>query len=54
MRDVAIIGIGQTKVGEHWEKDLRHLSLEALQAAMWTPGWSMWTRSTWATCSAAN
>ncbi|MGB9777447.1 MAG: thiolase domain-containing protein [Anaerolineae bacterium] len=34
MRDVAIIGIGQTKVGEHWEKDLRHLALEALQAAM--------------------
>jgi len=38
MRDVAIIGIGQTKVGEHWEKDLRHLSLEALQAAMWDAG----------------
>ncbi len=34
MREVAIIGIGQTKVGEHWEKDLRHLGLEALQAAM--------------------
>jgi acetyl-CoA C-acetyltransferase len=34
MRDVAIIGIGQTKVGEHWEKGLRHLALEALQAAM--------------------
>ncbi len=34
MRDVAIIGIGQTRVGEHWEKDLRHLALEALQAAM--------------------
>ncbi len=34
MRDVAIIGIGQTRVGEHWEKGLRHLALEALQAAM--------------------
>jgi acetyl-CoA C-acetyltransferase len=34
MRDVAIIGIGQTEVGEHWEKGLRHLALEALQAAM--------------------
>lgn len=34
MRDAAIIGIGQTKVGEHWEKGLRHLALEALQAAM--------------------
>lgn len=34
MRDVAIIGIGQTKVGEHWEKGLRHLALEAIQAAL--------------------
>ncbi len=34
MRDVAIIGIGQTKVGEHWDLGLRHLALEALQAAM--------------------
>lgn len=34
MRDVSIIGIGQTKVGEHWDKGLRHLALEALQAAM--------------------
>lgn len=34
MRDVAVIGIGQTQVGEHWEKGLRHLALEALQAAM--------------------
>ena len=34
MRDVAIIGIGQTKVGEHWEKSLRHLAGEAVLAAM--------------------
>jgi len=34
MRDVSIIGIGQTKVGEHWDISLRHLALEALQAAM--------------------
>jgi len=34
MRDVAIIGIGQTKVGEHWDTSLRHLALEPLQAAM--------------------
>lgn len=34
MRDVAVIGIGQTKVGEHWDTGLRHLALEALQAAM--------------------
>jgi acetyl-CoA C-acetyltransferase len=29
MRDVAIIGIGQTPVGEHWTTSLRHLALEA-------------------------
>jgi acetyl-CoA C-acetyltransferase len=34
MRDVAIIGIGQTKVGEHWDTGLRHLALHALQAAI--------------------
>jgi acetyl-CoA C-acetyltransferase len=34
MRDVAIIGVGQTQVGEHWDISLRHLALEALQAAM--------------------
>lgn len=34
MRDVAIIGVGQTKVGEHWDTSLRHLALEPLQAAM--------------------
>lgn len=29
MRDVYIIGIGQTKYGEHWEKSLRSLVVEA-------------------------
>jgi acetyl-CoA C-acetyltransferase len=34
MQDVAIIGIGQTPVGEHWEKSLRHLAHDAIMAAM--------------------
>lgn len=34
MRDVSIIGIGQTPVGEHWDKSLRHLAFDALSAAM--------------------
>ena len=34
MRDVSIIGIGQTPVGEHWDKSLRHLAYDALSAAM--------------------
>jgi acetyl-CoA C-acetyltransferase len=34
MRDVNIIGIGQTKVGEHWDVSLRHLALEAMLAAL--------------------
>ncbi len=29
MRDVAIIGIGQTKYGEHWKRSLRDLAVEA-------------------------
>lgn len=34
MREVAIIGAGQTEVGEHWDVSLRHLALGAIQAAM--------------------
>jgi acetyl-CoA C-acetyltransferase len=34
MREVAILGIGQTPVDEHWEKSLRHLAGEAAIAAM--------------------
>ncbi len=38
MRDVAIIGVGQIEVGEHWDISLRHLALGALQAAMTDAG----------------
>lgn len=34
MRDVAVIGIGQTKIGEHWDKSLRELAGDAALAAM--------------------
>ena len=34
MRDVYIIGIGQTPAGEQWEKSLRHLAHDAVMAAM--------------------
>ena len=34
MRDVAIVGIGQTQVGELWDKSLRHLGYDAIRAAM--------------------
>jgi acetyl-CoA C-acetyltransferase len=34
MRKVAVIGIGATKVGEHWDKSLRELAGDAILAAM--------------------
>jgi acetyl-CoA C-acetyltransferase len=34
MRDVAIIGIGQTKVGEHWDKSLKELATESILGAI--------------------
>jgi len=34
MRDVSIIGIGQTEVAEHWDRSLRHLAGDAVLAAM--------------------
>ena len=34
MRDVSIIGIGQTRVAEHWDRSLRHLAADAILAAM--------------------
>lgn len=34
MRDVSIIGIGQTPVGEHWDKSLRELGFQALNGGM--------------------
>lgn len=33
MRDVAIIGIGQTPIGEQWDVSLRQMAVRALQAA---------------------
>ena len=38
MRNVSIIGIGQTPVGEHWERGLRHLAYDAVAAAMQDAG----------------
>jgi acetyl-CoA C-acetyltransferase len=38
MHDVAIIGIGQTPVGEHWESSLRELGADAARAALQDAG----------------
>jgi acetyl-CoA C-acetyltransferase len=38
MRQVAILGIGQTKIDEHWEKSLREIGGEAAFAAMQDAG----------------
>jgi acetyl-CoA C-acetyltransferase len=38
MRSVAVLGIGQTKVEEQWEKSLRELAGEAILAAMQDAG----------------
>lgn len=40
MARVAIVGIGQTKMGEHWEKSLRALSTEAGALALKDAGFS--------------
>ena len=34
MRKVAVIGIGQTRVSENWEKSLRELAGDAILAAL--------------------
>jgi acetyl-CoA C-acetyltransferase len=34
MRQVSIIGIGQTDVAEHWDKSVKHLAYEAIAAAV--------------------
>src|SRR5712692_5895776 len=34
MRNVSIVGIGQTKVKEHWDRSLRSLAVEAILGAM--------------------
>ena len=41
MRDVSIIGVGLTPVGEHWEKPLRILGSEAVLAALADAGIEM-------------
>lgn len=41
MRDVSIIGIGQTTVAEHWDRSLRHLAGDAVLAAMHDAGIEM-------------
>lgn len=38
MREVAVIGIGQTKIDEHWDKSLRDLAGEAALAALQDAG----------------
>ena len=38
MRKATILGIGQTKIGEHWEKSLREIGGEAAFAAMQDAG----------------
>ncbi len=38
MDDVLIVGIGQTRVAEHWERSLRELALEAVEAALHEAG----------------
>lgn len=38
MTDVVIAGIGQTAINEHWDKSLRQLGVEAIQAAIHDSG----------------
>ncbi|NOT03367.1 MAG: thiolase domain-containing protein [Anaerolineales bacterium] len=38
MRKIAVLGIGQTKIGEHWEKSLREIGGDAAFAAMQDAG----------------
>lgn len=38
MREVAILGIGQTSVGEHWDKSIRDLAVDAILAALMDAG----------------
>ena len=34
MREVCIVGVGQTKVGEHWDRSIRDLGVDAVLAAL--------------------
>ncbi len=38
MRSVAILGIGQTKIDEHWDRSLRDLAVEAIVNALYDAG----------------
>ncbi len=38
MRDVSIVGIGQTKVGEHWGRSLRDMAVDAILPALGDAG----------------
>lgn len=38
MREVSIIGVGQTPVGEHWQRSLRELGVEAVRGALTDAG----------------
>jgi acetyl-CoA C-acetyltransferase len=40
MRDVSIVGIGQTRVGEHWDKSLKELAAESILSAIKDAGTS--------------
>jgi acetyl-CoA C-acetyltransferase len=38
MRGVSIIGVGRTPVGEHWDRSLREMAVEAVQAGLHDAG----------------
>jgi acetyl-CoA C-acetyltransferase len=38
MRSVAIIGIGQTKIDEQWDKSIQQIAVEAIRAALLDAG----------------
>jgi len=44
MRDVYLLGLGQTEVGEHWEVSLRQLALTAIDSALKDAGIKMTER----------
>jgi acetyl-CoA C-acetyltransferase len=44
MREVAVIGIGQTKIDEHWDKSLRYLAGDAALSPE-DSGWRRWMQS---------
>jgi acetyl-CoA C-acetyltransferase len=44
MRDVYLLGLGQTEVGEHWEVSLRRLALTAIDSALKDAGLKMTER----------